>query len=179
MEASREKQSTQSEFVPFGNVERLKPAQELFGMDSQAAAAANAFAAVASAAAAAEPPDEFVESSTTTTTTNRRNFWTKETNNSQQQQQHQNGDAHRWWSAFDDTTALADDYNSNSKNSGGSISSRKISLQLATDENDRVESQSYTGILALEDLRYSKKTGRDRLPSSTFSKKWYQTAFFE
>jgi len=36
----------------------------------------------------------------------------------------------------------------------------------------------YTGILGLEDIPYSKKTGRAKLPKSILDQSWYQTAYF-
>jgi hypothetical protein len=81
-----------------------------------------------------------------------------------QAQQAATTDTNNFWSAFNNLDTKI---------------SRKISLQLATDDNNDVESQLYTGILVLEDIRYSKKTGRAKLPRSAFDQSWYQTAYFD
>jgi hypothetical protein len=50
---------------------------------------------------------------------------------------------------------------------------KRISLQASTDDDGLVESQTYTGILMLEDLRFDAKTGRARLPTSAYTPEWY------
>jgi hypothetical protein len=50
---------------------------------------------------------------------------------------------------------------------------QRISLQASTGDDGLVESQTYTGILVLEDLRFDTATGRARLPTSAFTPEWY------
>eukprot|EP00980_Cylindrotheca_fusiformis_P022002 scaffold8881_cov73-Cylindrotheca_fusiformis.AAC.1 len=53
---------------------------------------------------------------------------------------------------------------------------KRISLQTDTGDDGLVETQTYTGILVLEDIRYSKKNGRAYLPPSAFMPEWYMEA---
>jgi hypothetical protein len=50
---------------------------------------------------------------------------------------------------------------------------QRISLQAATGDDGLVESQIYTGILVLEELRFDTTTGRARLPMSAYTPEWY------
>lgn len=51
--------------------------------------------------------------------------------------------------------------------------SGRISLQADSGDDGIVESQTYTGILVLEDLVFDKETGRASLPKSAFLPEWY------
>jgi len=50
---------------------------------------------------------------------------------------------------------------------------QSLSLQTDTGDSGEVESQTYTGILALEDLVFDPETGRASLPKSAFQPEWY------
>ena len=50
---------------------------------------------------------------------------------------------------------------------------KRLSLQADTGEGGVVEAQTYTGILVLEDLVFSQRTGRAKLPLSAFDEQWY------
>mmetsp|Transcript_27936 Transcript_27936/g.58548 ORF Transcript_27936/g.58548 Transcript_27936/m.58548 type:complete len:493 (+) Transcript_27936:302-1780(+) len=159
----------------YGSTERLKPAEELFGVESQVANAnAKRNANPSASGASDKTKDESLASASSPPSSRRRSFWTL--GNTDTNGITQDGPAKNRWSAFD--PLLKSNKSSGNGNDNSNVG-RKISLQLSTDENDNVESQLYTGILVLEDLRYSKRTGRARLPSSAYSKEWYQTAFFE
>jgi hypothetical protein len=53
---------------------------------------------------------------------------------------------------------------------------QRLSLQTDTGEGGVVESQTYTGILVLEDLVFDSKTGRASLPASAFEERFYEMA---
>lgn len=50
---------------------------------------------------------------------------------------------------------------------------QSLSLQTDTGDSGVVESQTYTGILALEELVFDPETGRASLPKSAFQPEWY------
>eukprot|EP00977_Amphora_coffeiformis_P000954 scaffold202_cov180-Amphora_coffeaeformis.AAC.6 len=48
-----------------------------------------------------------------------------------------------------------------------------VTLQTDTDDAGEIASQTYTGIVVLEDLVFNKETGRASLPPSAFQPEWY------
>ena len=53
---------------------------------------------------------------------------------------------------------------------------QRISLQADTGDDGLIAAQTYTGILVLEDIRFSDKNGRAYLPPSAFMPEWYKEA---
>jgi len=50
---------------------------------------------------------------------------------------------------------------------------QRLSLQTELGDDGSIETQLYTGILVLEDIKYDSKTGRAFLPRSAFTPDWY------